>query len=110
MPSVRDGSGSGGVQHALAEQVQSGAAENRPLDQLQVVDLPFDRAVAPGLGDGGATAELESRAGRGRGIYHSTWPSTAIANPVLNTTIRGEGAAGWPGWFASAEMERLTAE
>ena len=46
----------------------------------------------------------------GWGIYHSTWPSIAIANPVLNTTIRGEGAAGWPGWFESAEMERLTAE
>ena len=46
----------------------------------------------------------------GWGVYHSTWPSIAIANPVLNTTIRGEGAAGWPGWFESAEMERLTAE
>jgi len=45
----------------------------------------------------------------GWSIFHSTWPSIAIANPVLNTTIRGEGATGWPGWFESAEMERLTA-
>lgn len=46
----------------------------------------------------------------GWSIYHSTWPSIAIANPVLNTTVRGDGAAGWPGWFESAEMERLTDE
>ncbi|WP_421991291.1 hypothetical protein [Roseococcus sp.] len=46
----------------------------------------------------------------GWSIYHSTWPSIAIANPVLNTTIRGEGASGWPGWYESAEMERLTGE
>jgi peptide/nickel transport system substrate-binding protein len=46
----------------------------------------------------------------GWSIYHSTWPSIAIANPVLNTTVRGEGAAGWPGWYESAEMERMTAE
>lgn len=45
----------------------------------------------------------------GWSLYHTTWPSIAIANPVLNTTIRGEGATGWPGWFESAEMERLTA-
>ena len=46
----------------------------------------------------------------GWSIYHSTWPSIAIANPVLNTTVRGEGDGGWPGWFESAEMERLTAQ
>lgn len=45
----------------------------------------------------------------GWSLYHTTWPSIAIANPVLNTTVRGEGATGWPGWFESAEMERLTA-
>ena len=46
----------------------------------------------------------------GWSLFHTTWPSIAIANPVLNTTIRGEGATGWPGWFENAEMERLTAE
>lgn len=44
----------------------------------------------------------------GWSLFHTTWPSIAIANPVLNTTVRGEGATGWPGWFESAEMERLT--
>jgi len=43
----------------------------------------------------------------GWSIFHSTWPSIAIADPVQNTTIRGEGAKGWPGWYESAEMERL---
>jgi peptide/nickel transport system substrate-binding protein len=46
----------------------------------------------------------------GWSIYHSTWPSIAIANPILNTTVRGDGASGWPGWYESAEMERLTSE
>jgi len=46
----------------------------------------------------------------GWNIFHSTWPSIAIANPVLNTTIRGEGANGWPGWFESAEMEKLVSD
>lgn len=45
----------------------------------------------------------------GWSIYHSTWPSIAISNPVLNTTIRGDGAAGWPGWFGNAEIEAMTA-
>ncbi len=43
----------------------------------------------------------------GWSIFHSSWPSISIANPVLNTTIRGEGARGWPGWYDSPEMERL---
>jgi len=46
----------------------------------------------------------------GWSIYHSTWPSIAIANPVLNTTIRGDGAVGWPGWFSNAEIEEKTAQ
>lgn len=46
----------------------------------------------------------------GWNIFHSTWPSIAIANPVLNTTIRGEGSTGWPGWFESAEMEKLVSD
>lgn len=51
-----------------------------------------------------------STATGGWSLYHTTWPGIAIANPVLNTTIRGEGATGWPGWFESAEMERLTSD
>lgn len=43
----------------------------------------------------------------GWSIYHSSWPSIAVANPVLNTTIRGEGVTGWPGWYDSPAMEAL---
>lgn len=46
----------------------------------------------------------------GWSIFHSTWPSIAIADPVQNTTMRGEGSRGWPGWYESTEMERLTAD
>ena len=28
----------------------------------------------------------------------------------MNATIRGQGAAGWGGWYENAEVERLTAE
>lgn len=44
----------------------------------------------------------------GWNIYHTNWPSVSIANPALNTTIRGDGA--WAGWFVDAEMERLVGE
>jgi peptide/nickel transport system substrate-binding protein len=46
----------------------------------------------------------------GWNIFHTTWKSTSIANPVLNTNIRGQGAKGWFGWFDSPEIERLTTE
>jgi peptide/nickel transport system substrate-binding protein len=42
----------------------------------------------------------------GWSIYHTNWPSVSIANPALNTTIRGDGT--WPGWYKDAETERLT--
>ncbi|MGL4291656.1 MAG: ABC transporter substrate-binding protein, partial [Phreatobacter sp.] len=46
----------------------------------------------------------------GWNIFHTTWKSTVVSNPVLNTNIRGQGAKGWFGWFDSPEIERLTAE
>ncbi|UPG73998.1 ABC transporter substrate-binding protein [Roseomonas gilardii subsp. gilardii] len=46
----------------------------------------------------------------GWNIFHTTWKSTSIANPALNTNIRGQGAKGWFGWFDSPEIERLTRE
>jgi peptide/nickel transport system substrate-binding protein len=46
----------------------------------------------------------------GWNIYHTNWPSVSIANPAMNATIRGQGEKGWTGWYASAEMERLTVE
>lgn len=54
-----------------------------------------------------------SRAPAGQGgwsLYHTNWPSVSIANPAMNATIRGQGEKGWAGWYASPEMERLTAE
>jgi peptide/nickel transport system substrate-binding protein len=44
----------------------------------------------------------------GWSVYHTNEPGVAIANPALNTTIRGDGV--WPGWFTDAETERLTSE
>ena len=42
------------MQHALPEQVEPGAAEHLPLDQLETVDVPLHRSVAPGFRDSGA--------------------------------------------------------
>ncbi len=42
----------------------------------------------------------------GWSVYHTNWPSVSIANPALNTTIRGDGT--WPGWYKDEETERLT--
>lgn len=44
----------------------------------------------------------------GWSIYHTNLPGVSIANPALNTSIRGDGV--WPGWFTDGETERLTAE
>jgi len=46
----------------------------------------------------------------GWSIYHSSFPCIGLANPVLNTPMRGEGDKGWPGWYKSDEVERLTAQ
>lgn len=45
------GFGSRGMQHSLAEQVELGSTIHAAFDQLEAVDLPFNVAVAPGLGD-----------------------------------------------------------
>jgi peptide/nickel transport system substrate-binding protein len=44
----------------------------------------------------------------GWSVYHTNWPSVSIANPALNTTIRGDG--NYAGWYTDAETERLTTE
>ncbi len=46
----------------------------------------------------------------GWSIFHTTWKSASIANPALNTNIRGQGEKGWFGWFSSPEIEAETAE
>ncbi|WP_159992449.1 ABC transporter substrate-binding protein [Roseomonas sp. 18066] len=44
----------------------------------------------------------------GWSIYHTNWPSVSIANPALNTNIRGDGIAA--GWYDDPEMERLVGQ
>ena len=44
----------------------------------------------------------------GFSVYHTNWPSVSIANPAVNTTVRGDGL--WGGWFTDGETERLTDE
>lgn len=44
----------------------------------------------------------------GWSVYHTNWPSVSIANPALNTTIRGDGL--WAGGYVDAPTEALTAE
>ncbi len=44
----------------------------------------------------------------GWSLFHTTWKSSSIANPALNTNIRGQGASGWFGWFENPEIEALT--
>lgn len=43
----------------------------------------------------------------GWSIFHSWFPSTSVANPALNVYVRGQGANGYPGWFADTQIERL---
>ncbi len=42
----------------------------------------------------------------GWSIYHTNWPSVSIANPALNTTMRGDGK--WSGGYTDAPTEDLT--
>ena len=46
----------------------------------------------------------------GWSMFHSWWTGVSIANPVLSAIIRGQGNAGWFGWFDNARAEQLTAE
>ncbi|MBV1800073.1 ABC transporter substrate-binding protein [Siccirubricoccus sp. G192] len=54
-----------------------------------------------------------SREPPGRGgwsVFHSFGQAGNFVNPAVNVLTRGQGANGWPGWYASAEVERLTNE
>lgn len=46
----------------------------------------------------------------GWSVFQSFGPAGAFINPAVNPLTRGQGAAGWFGWYASAEVERLTGE
>jgi peptide/nickel transport system substrate-binding protein len=44
----------------------------------------------------------------GWSVHHTWGPSTIRQTPVEHSQIRGQGTAGWFGWYADEEMERLT--
>jgi peptide/nickel transport system substrate-binding protein len=46
----------------------------------------------------------------GWSIFHNWWLGTSIANPAISTVVRGLGAKGWAGSFASPKIEDLTAQ
>ena len=37
-------------------------------------------------------------------MLHTFGPSGIFADPAMNLTVRGQGATGWPGWYASAAV------
>jgi len=43
----------------------------------------------------------------GWSIFHTYGPSSAYINPATSAIIRGQGAAGWYGWWESAKAEQL---
>jgi peptide/nickel transport system substrate-binding protein len=44
----------------------------------------------------------------GWSIFHTLWKSRSMANPALNSMIRGQGRTGFFGWYESAPIEQLT--
>ena len=46
----------------------------------------------------------------GWSVFHSFGQAGNFLNPAANLLTRGQGAGGWHGWYASAGVERLTAE
>ena len=39
------------MEHPLLQEIEAGTTVHLPLDQLEAVNLTFDRPIAPGLGD-----------------------------------------------------------
>ena len=46
----------------------------------------------------------------GWSIFHTTGPAVGLADPAMSYTVRGQGAAGWTGWWGDARAEALTQE
>ena len=114
---------------ALRKAVSESGYKGETVVILSPSDLPtlapFGDVTAALLHDLGMTVDLQvmdwgtldqrrnSREPVGKGgwsLFHTTWKSRSIANPALNTNIRGQGKAGWFGWFEDAAIERMTAE
>ena len=46
----------------------------------------------------------------GWSIFHTTGSSPGYSNPAVSTLVRGQGAAGWYGWWNSPKVEGLVQE
>jgi peptide/nickel transport system substrate-binding protein len=46
----------------------------------------------------------------GWSMFHTTGPVIGWSNPALNFMTRGQGAAGWFGWWSNPKAEELTQE
>jgi peptide/nickel transport system substrate-binding protein len=46
----------------------------------------------------------------GWSIFHTTGPATLYGSPAMSPLIRGQGAAGWFGWWKNDRAEALTEE
>ncbi|MGI4940850.1 MAG: ABC transporter substrate-binding protein, partial [Janthinobacterium lividum] len=52
-------------------------------------------------------ASQKSPAEGGWNIFHTTAVSPEFASPATHQPLRGNGRAGWPGWFTDPRMEEL---
>lgn len=52
-------------------------------------------------------ANRESVEKGGWSIFHTTGPSGGYSNPALSPLVRGQGTAGWFGWWSSPRAEEL---
>jgi len=55
-------------------------------------------------------ANRESVDKGGWSIFHTTGPSGAYANPALSPLVRGQGGAGWFGWWTNSRAEEMAQE
>lgn len=46
----------------------------------------------------------------GWSVYHTWATGSFILNPVVTTPFRGQGAAGWFGWYDNPKIEQMTQE
>ncbi|MCW3475002.1 ABC transporter substrate-binding protein [Limobrevibacterium gyesilva] len=46
----------------------------------------------------------------GWSIFHTTGSAMSYASPAVSPLVRGQGAAGWFGWWTSAKAEEMTQE
>jgi peptide/nickel transport system substrate-binding protein len=44
----------------------------------------------------------------GWSVFHTWWTGASTANPVVSAPLRGQGGAGWFGWYENAQVEALT--